>query len=206
MSTLLKDLNYPDAVLLMYLANELPAEDRKEIDDRLEEEPELYDKLDELRAAYGAVDAFIGAGDATWRVSPGLTAARNLGDVVRERQRNKKAEEREVLQRRRGWWMMYPAAAAALLAIGMVAWYRSAKNEMNAPVVDPMVAVQQNWRGGMGGEWGWRLLTPPPAMDQDLDQMSDDDLKGLFDPMVNDQSFRMNRELSALQFMDDGLN
>ena len=212
MSTLLKDLNYPDAVLLMYLANELPADDRAVIDERLEHQPELHDKLDELRAAYGAVDAFIGAADGASRVASGFTAARQLGDVVRDRQRRLKPEDSEVLQRRRGWWMIYPVAAAALICIAMLAWYRSTKDEMTRPAGnDPMVSAR-DWNhgfpGGPGGGFGFSGgfgLTAPPDMGGNIATMDDDTLKQMFDPMVNDRSAGfVNRQLSAIQLMNDG--
>src|SRR5688572_19642100 len=83
MSTLLQHLNN-ESILLMYLAGELPAEDRAEVEQMLAGDPRLRDELEQLRAAYEGVGSALAEADAAERVVlPQSTAARRVGQAVR---------------------------------------------------------------------------------------------------------------------------
>ena len=61
MASLLQQLENNEAILLMYLADELGADDRREVEQMLRGDAGLAAELDELRAAQNAVMAAIGA-------------------------------------------------------------------------------------------------------------------------------------------------
>ena len=63
MGSLLQQLENNEAILQMYLADELGVEDRREVEQMLRGDAGLAAELDELRAAQNAVMAAIGALD-----------------------------------------------------------------------------------------------------------------------------------------------
>lgn len=134
MTTLLTQLANNEAILLMYLANELPAEDRAEVEQLLDHDENMRRHLDELRAAYADVDLAIGQADRDTPLSSGFAAARAFGDVVRQRAAQQASvDEKEEFTRRRMSLVLYPVAAAALVALGMLAWWFSATKQANEP-------------------------------------------------------------------------
>jgi anti-sigma factor RsiW len=119
--------NHPldqEAILLLYLAAELPAADREEIERMLESDPNLRSELDQLRQVQEAAHAALRQSDAqTGRSEP--AAGRAAGEI--ERWAAHRASPRLAgASRARSWsiprWA-YPIAAAAVLAIAFVAWW-----------------------------------------------------------------------------------
>lgn len=110
--------------LLLYVAGELPAEERVALQSRLAREPELVAQLERLREAHDACAEAIGADDAGTRlpVDEGV-AVRRVSRTMRQwqidRMRRPVVEER----RRRGmpWWS-YPAGVAAALIVAFLTW------------------------------------------------------------------------------------
>jgi hypothetical protein len=124
MPSLLHQLDNESA-LVMFLAGELPREDHAVVERRLATDEALRAQLEELRAAYRAVEDAIAAGDAAERVAlPEATAARRVGQAVRSWHVRRLAEPRErVLGGRLQLppWVYGAAAfaAAAVLALGI---------------------------------------------------------------------------------------
>jgi anti-sigma-K factor RskA len=135
MSTLLTNLENNEAVLLMYLANELPAEDRAEVESMLQRDEQLRDQFDRIRAAYASLDAAIGRADAGTHMGSGFSAARSFGDEIRRRATaHASVDEKEEYHRRISvWW--YPVIAAAMVAFGMLLWWKTATQVAETPVV-----------------------------------------------------------------------
>lgn len=132
MTTLLTKLENNEAILLMYLANELPAEDREEVEQLLDRDENMRQHLQTLRAAYAEVDHAIGQADRETPLPSAFAAARAFGDVARRRaEQMPSIDEKEEYTRRRYTLFLYPVAAAALIAMGMLAWFYSATQQMN---------------------------------------------------------------------------
>ncbi len=126
MSTLLTNLENNEAVLLMYLANELPAEDRTEVEAMLDRDAQMRDQLDAIRAGYESLKQMMNDADATVHLHSGFSSARAVGDAVRAKHAAMPSLDDKDEYRRRFsmWW--YPVAAAAMLALGMLMWWQSA--------------------------------------------------------------------------------
>ena len=125
MSNLLGQLENNEAILLMYLAGELPEEDRAEVVQTLANDPALRGLLAELTALQADVDATFVACDAgasllsrreaaVRRVSRALVAAQ-----AKPEPRTTAADETTGPRFRIAWWA-YPIAAAAAIVVGMV--------------------------------------------------------------------------------------
>jgi hypothetical protein len=124
MSNLLQQLENNEAVLLMYLAGELPDDDRAEVEQMLASDPALRQALEELAALQEGVGETFASADAgvTWsrrdavvrNVSRAMAAARvervAAGPVAPEVGRSRF---------RIPWWV-YPVAAAAMLVVGIL--------------------------------------------------------------------------------------
>src|SRR3712207_2997256 len=73
-----------ESILVMYLAGELPDEDRAEVERLLTIDATLRGQLEELRASYDEAEAAFASADATERVSlSSSAAARRVGQAVR---------------------------------------------------------------------------------------------------------------------------
>lgn len=148
MSSFLQNLENNEAILLMYLANELPAEDRAEVEEMLQHDANLLAQLNELRDAYHCFDQTMLLGDASNVLPSGYTAAHAFGKMVQARYtvRPKPNEEQELPSRRQHWIIYYPAAAVLLLAVGMAIWWKSATEEMKRSA-SPMIVERDGFEG-----------------------------------------------------------
>ena len=125
MSNLLHELENNEAILLMYLAGELPEEDRLEVEQMLANDPALRAELAELAALQDELTGALAKAD---RGSPNLPRREA---VVRQVSRAMAAARLQPLRtdavpsetarfRLRIAWWAYPIAAAALLVIGIM--------------------------------------------------------------------------------------
>lgn len=123
MSNLLRQLDNDQAILLMYLAGELPEEDRVEVELRLVNDPALRDAMAELTALQGSVTADLARGDAATLPRREATI-RRVVRAMAVAQDERLAREAEATPAepprafRLSWWA-YPAAAAAILLVGI---------------------------------------------------------------------------------------
>lgn len=136
MSSLLHRLESDEAVLLLYMADELPAKDRAAVEQRLAAEPEFRVKLERLGATQHAVAGALAAADVKRPVKLD-GAARRATRLVQEwavQHQVKPAPEPEPDALRYPWWS-YPLTAAAAIGVAvLVYWINSPVNlEMPAP-------------------------------------------------------------------------
>src|SRR5688572_21294553 len=83
MPSLLPQLD-TEAILLMYVADELSAGDRRDVDRMLAADGKLRGQLETLRSAYEGVSGAFQAADASQRLTlPAATAGRRVGAAVR---------------------------------------------------------------------------------------------------------------------------
>jgi anti-sigma factor RsiW len=135
MSNLLHELENNEAILLMYLAGELPEEDRVEVEQMLANDPALRAELAELAALQDGVTGILERVDAksdlsrreaiVRQVSRALTAAR-LQPL-----RTESAPAETARPRLRIAWWAYPIAVAAALLVGIM--LLSDNHPMNLP-------------------------------------------------------------------------
>ena len=120
MSSQLHQLN-SESILLLYLAGELSAEDRADVDQHLAADPQFREELESLRAAYDATGEVITAADKSERlVLPEASAARRVGNAVRS-WHSRRLSMPPAQAARRGlrfpWWWYVTASAAGLVVI-----------------------------------------------------------------------------------------
>jgi len=124
MSNLLQQLENNEAILLMFLAGELPEDDRVEVEQMLASDPALRRALEELAALHDGIGDTFASADAAIplarresmvrRVLRSLAAARE-GAMVRAPAVSAARPSRW----RIAWWV-YPVAAAAMLVVGIM--------------------------------------------------------------------------------------
>lgn len=114
-----------ESALLMYVADELPADARRELEQSLASDAELRRRLEELRAAYAGVHEALTTADAKERlVLPQGTAARRVAQEMRSWHARRLALPRQRAARggRYPWWT-YPLAGAAMITIGLATYW-----------------------------------------------------------------------------------
>ena len=161
MPSFLTQLENNEAVLLMYLANELPAEDRAEVDVMLEQDEMLRAHLGRIRAAYAALDSALGKADQVSAMPSGFAAARAVGDVIRRA--NAAAvftDEKVDLHPHRRRWILYPLAGAAAVALGMFLWWQNVSDQLNRPPEIPLTMNSRRWQTLAEWEMGINAAAP----------------------------------------------
>ena len=140
MTTRLQQLENNEAILLMYLADELPAEDRAEVEQLLATDRALREGLEQIRAADESVRATLR--DLDRATHPAVHHAVAIRQVTREVRRwqveRLSGREEEPLSKsglRYPWWM-YPLAAAAALFVAFVVWQGSGEGPMGDELYD----------------------------------------------------------------------
>lgn len=126
MAHLLQQLENNEAILLMYLAGELPAEERAEVDQMLAADREMRDALERLRGAHDAFDAAMPALDRATRLpAPESVAVRRVVRAMNRWHAARVANPPKappVPTLRYPWWA-YPMAAAASVVIAFLVWW-----------------------------------------------------------------------------------
>ena len=143
MQSLLEKLENNEAVLMMYLADELPAEDRAEVDSQLQNDPQLRDELARLRQAdqslIRAVESVqsLPAESRHHRIVQQVTLAmmqQQSRKDERARQSSDSAPARRSL-RIPNW--VYPIATAAMVLIAFIAYWGFTKSGDQVATTDP---------------------------------------------------------------------
>jgi anti-sigma factor RsiW len=125
-ASILQQLPDDEAVLLMYLADELPPGDRTEVEQRLATDPRLRAVLENLRQAQDVFAAEMPALDRSARLPvPEAVAVRRVVRSMRQWHERRlatppAAETKPAL--RYPWWA-YPLAAAASVVIAFLVWW-----------------------------------------------------------------------------------
>lgn len=144
MASLLEQLENNEAILLMYLAGELPPEDHAEVQHKLATDAGLRRALDELRAACDKVNAGLAAIDIT-DTSDSHDAFVHR-QVMRELRRRIVEPPRIIVEKpvpktlRYPWWV-YPIAASAAVFFAFLAWWGNHDSQV-APHYGPLAVVE----------------------------------------------------------------
>jgi hypothetical protein len=155
MKSLLNQLESDEAILLMYVADELPLADRAAVERRLQSDAPLRDQLDAIRGLQDSAFGSMRAMDA--QRLPGQGAGSRQVVRVMQRWNAGRALERAAQpqpSRMRlhipSW--LYPVAAAAIVVVGFAIWGMNVEKHSNTE------NTAMNWSGGDGG-----LFDAPPA-------------------------------------------
>jgi hypothetical protein len=124
MSSLLEQLENNEAILLMYLAGELPEVDRLEVEQMLASDAGLRAMLADLKSLHDSVGGVLARADAAQILSRRESAVRQVSRALNQSVQSKSSGVIDYAAgpRRRlhiAWWA-YPIAAAAMLVIGMM--------------------------------------------------------------------------------------
>jgi len=147
MRSLLEQLDSHEAVLLMYLAEELPADDQVEVEQRLAKDAGLRTELESLRALVDRTDGQLAAlercvpAESAWKAAD---AGRRVGAALMQ-MRSRQAsvwtgQQREAPSWRFSWWC-YSAAAAAAVLLVVIGWWGSLPHK---PLATGMVAIVES--------------------------------------------------------------
>ena len=129
MASLLQQLENNEAILLMYLADELGAEDRREVEQMLSRDGGLRAELEKIRAAQIAVMAAIASLDQSAPLAVSTPAAvRHVSRLMKQWQVDRLARPLAEAQKRgpRFPWWAFPAASVATAAgvlIALMVWW-----------------------------------------------------------------------------------
>jgi hypothetical protein len=144
MGNFLQQLQNNEAVLLMYLADELPSEDRTEVEQLLANDAGLRRELAQLKDAQSAVTASLYDLDASspLPVAAGV-AMRQVSRIMKQRQLDKLVVEPHMAAKRQWnipWWAYWTASAAASIVVLVVWW--GMKSDL--PVLPQLPGSDQN--------------------------------------------------------------
>lgn len=148
---MIERLENNEQILLMYLADELPAEDRAEVEQMLKVDASLGRELKGLRAAQERVHETLGRLDDLSPLPVSVDfAARQVGREIRRELARPKIQYAAPVQDRqvRSWRWLYPTVAAASIAIiGMVWLGREATPSNPVAVTGPTVLPRMPYNG-----------------------------------------------------------
>src|SRR5690348_15220517 len=124
MASLLQQLENNEAVLLMYLADELPADDRAEVDQMLATDAGLRQELARLREAHAAIEPAMKRLDEASRLPMSEPAAlRQVGRTIKQWNVDRLAGRQAAPapeQHASKKWLWYPTGMAAAVLLGWV--------------------------------------------------------------------------------------
>src|SRR5947207_11787048 len=158
MSSLLEQLENNEAILLMYLAGELPEADRLEVEQMLASDAGMRATLAELKSLHDGVGGALARADAAQILSRREAAVRQVSRALSQSVLTKTLGVINYAPGpRRRWpiaWLAYPIAAAAMLVIGMMIY--SGNRPRSLPPSNQLPLPQQYVMGQPG----------PPAPDR----------------------------------------
>ena len=178
MQSLLHQLENNEAILLMYVADELSAEDRAEVEQMLVSDAGMRAELEQIRAVREAAMVAMASADEAARLPVSENVAvRRVMRMMRQWQidhAHAPPPEEPVKELRFPWWS-YPLTTAAAVLIAFLVWWG---NRPDQPPRRQVVYQQDSPAGpsdlnGMQQEVaGQMLLDSFDTMDDDLDRMT----------------------------------
>lgn len=148
MKNQLANLQNNESILLMYLAGELPAEDREEVETLLHNDQSLQKLLAELQSTHDFVTAQFRAADQATPLVGQFSAARQVGAVIRQNHadalRALANAPAEMPHRPMSWWITGPLVGAACIALGMFLWWHYGTDDTEAgPLAQVLTAEER---------------------------------------------------------------
>ena len=175
MTSLLHQLENNEAILLMYVADELSAEDRADVEQQLATDAGLRAELERVRALQTSSFATLGEVDANTRLPVSENVAvRRAARMIRQWQVDHAMApppDEQIKELRFPWWS-YPLTTAAAVLIAFLVWWG---NRSEAP---PKNVAQQQYQEPVPGPADLYALQAEAAGDSLIDSFdfTDDDL------------------------------
>jgi anti-sigma factor RsiW len=195
-SSLIHELNN-ESLLLMYVAGELPGDDRAEVERMMASDAGLREQFEQIRTAYvGANDAIAGADRSERLALPAGAAARRVGQATRAwyaRRVSLAAAAAGERGGRRGlrfpFWS-YPMAAAAAIVLAAVSlwWFQAGRGPLrldplqNSPLVIDDGTSDEQPQALPPNPFGYGVVLPDP--DEALDEV-EDELYAMSEPVMD---------------------
>jgi len=135
----IETLDNPSQALLLYIAGELPDEDRAQVERRLASDPSFAAELDALRSAGDRIEEGLARLDAVAGLAVSTdTMSRRVGREIRQRLAGPRvpAAPREVARSSQLRRWAIPAAAAAAVLVGLVFWLNRGSPSPSPTVAD----------------------------------------------------------------------
>ncbi len=124
MKSLLHTLDNSESILLMYLFDELPADDRAEVEEMLRTDAGLRAELEQLAAAHESVIDVLETSDSAARAATNKTAVRNAYRAIDQwNTRRLLTVPQEPARRRSLKWVAYSAGIAAMFLVGFLFYW-----------------------------------------------------------------------------------
>ena len=137
MASLLHQLENNEAILLMYLADELPAEDRLEVESLLQNDASMAAELERLEAVKATVFREMQLLDDTLRLPPQAVAIGRVRSAMKQWATDRAREAALAMPNRRRFPLWgYPLAAAASVGIALMIWWAVLPSESTVHVAD----------------------------------------------------------------------
>jgi len=138
-----------ESLLVMYLAGELSAEDRRRVDAMIAKDDSLRAEIDSLHDVQTMVDEGLAAADHAQLLPVGTSGIeRRVGRMIREWQVDRPATPPTVVQKVVGlkypWWAYPMTAAAAVFLAFLVWWGNTPMRPYNSPVPDNTQVAQDD--------------------------------------------------------------
>jgi len=137
MSSLLQKLENNEAVLLMYLAGELPDADRAEVEQMLAGDASMRMTLAELAAMQDQTNAVFASADSAAHYSRREFAVREVGKAINAAKIEAMHKPQPAAKKEHGRFAIpawaYPVAAAAMLVIGFMVFSNNRPAVVNTP-------------------------------------------------------------------------
>jgi anti-sigma factor RsiW len=205
MNSLLQQLNSNETILLMYLANELPADDRAEVEAMLSRETQFAGQFAQLRRDLDAANVAVAGADAHTPLPSSFAAARAFGDHVRHtRTAQRTIDENAPGMRVTRRWVIYPLASAAVILIGMVLWWGLSKDELNAWPA-PELAVMTDVDAHDDTESTDASIIASAVAAGPIEAMDDEQLLAIFEPVIQPAVIDAQDDYSALIYFNETL-
>ena len=188
MASVLEQLDR-DAVALMYVAEELSAEDRADIERRISQDSELAQAIERARRDVESFEQALRSEDAQTALPMSAdTAVRRVSRAMKQWQVDrltKQAMQPGARARFRLPVWAYPTGVAVAVIVGALIWARSLP-DAGAPRLDPkqIAEMQQKTMDELGNEWQSRWEQDLESYDmlakQDLPADVEDDFADIF--------------------------
>lgn len=141
MADLLHELENNENILLMYLADELPAEDRAEVESMLRTDASLQRELLRLKETLGLVDSTLAQMDATSPLPQKSMVLGRLSRLMAQWQlatppaRDNRPTKPEFSIRHANWWLVALGATAATVLIATSLTFLVSDDQAKPPQV-----------------------------------------------------------------------
>ena len=177
-----------ESLLLLYLADELDAEKRAQVDRQLASDPAFANALNRLREAHGAYQGLFAAADASARLPMSReTAVRRVSRVMKQWQVDRLSKPPAAGPRRIRFhlpWWSYGTGIAAAIIVGMIIWSSNLPEASdNRPTPEEVLKQQEQVASQLEDEWtqGYRQEYDYAQAGQQLSMLNiDGDIDDVF--------------------------